>query len=135
MLMKSTLFSKKLFAAAALLFMVVSCFAQNNPPEQLLGTWSKQIETISITLTFKSDFKSEVEFTGDDAIEVYSDYEITGNRITFNDQGGDYAANVPGSYTFIAYEDSLNFTLVNDPVEGRSRMLTGTWSKVTGAEE
>ena len=89
MLMKSSFISKMLFAMTALIFVALSCFAQNKPPEQLVGTWSKKIESetmnVTLTLTFKSDFKSEVEFTGDDVTDVFSDYEISGSRITFND--------------------------------------------------
>ena len=95
----------------------------------LAGTWVKVIEMQTIQLSFTSDNKTEVEFTGDDVVDVYSSYEISRNRITFNDEAGDFAADVPGVYEFKVTDTSLSFTTVNDPVEGRSMLLEGTWSK------
>ena len=94
-----------------------------------MGTWKKVIDVNTITLTFLADNKTEVEFTGDGVVDVFGSYEISGKQITLNDEGGDYAADVPGVYEFEVNETSLTFTTVDDPVQGRNMLLEGTWSK------
>ena len=132
--MKSVLFSRMLLLAAALVISFLSSYGQDDPSGQVVGTWNKVTDMGTITLTLKADNKSEVEFNGDDVIDVYSDYEISGTEITFNDYGGDYAADVPGTYEFKVDGSSLSFTVVNDPVEGRSALVQGAWTKAASEE-
>lgn len=127
--MKSTVFQRGFLIPAILVLSVFICFGQDDPADKLLGTWIKVADMGTITLTFKSDNISEVEFNGDEVIDVYSNYEISGTKITFNDYDGDYAADVPGSYEFKVEAASLTFTPVDDPVPGRSMLVQGTWSR------
>ena len=70
-----------------------------------------------------------MEFAGDEEIDVYGSYEISGNQITFTDEGGDYSSDSSGTYEFKVADASISFTNVDDPVNGRSMLLEGTWSK------
>lgn len=127
--MKTTIFSRALLVATALFISAGICFGQDDPPEQMVGTWIKVIDMQTLTLTLSSDKKSQVEFTGDDVIDVYGRYELYETQITFTDEGGDYAADVQGVYDFKLGDNTLTFTKVEDPVDGRSMLLEGTWSK------
>jgi hypothetical protein len=132
--MKPTIYSRTLLVTAALLFSLLSCFGQNDPAKQLAGIWKKVIDVNTVTLKIKADNKTEVEFTGDGVADVFGSYEISGTQITLNDEGGDYAADVPGVYEFKVDETSLTFTTVDDPVQGRNMLVEGTWSKAAEAE-
>ncbi len=70
-----------------------------------------------------------MEFAGDSEIDVWGSYEIDGMQITFNDEGGEYGADVAGVYEFKATETSLTFSVVDDPVYGRSILMDDNWSK------
>ena len=127
--MKSRNFARTIMIAAALIFSVITSYAQDDSAGKLTGTWIKVFDMQKITITIKQDGKSEVEFTGDSIIDVYSSYKIEGKQITFNDEAGDYAADVPGVYAFEVSDSSLTFTAVDDPVYGRSILVEGTWSR------
>ncbi len=79
--------------------------------------------------------KYQVEFAGDSEIDVWGSYVIDGMQITFNDEGGEYGSDVAGVYEFEATETSLTFSVVDDPVYGRSILLDGSWSKAGEEEE
>ena len=133
--MKSTIFSRTLLITAALLFSLITCFGQNDPAKQVVGTWKKVVDANEITITLKADNKSEVEFTGDDVIDVYGSYKISGVQITFTDEGGDYSSGTSGVYEFKLSENKMTLTIVDDPVDGRSMVVEGTWTKATEAEK
>ena len=133
--MKGTFFTKTLLLAAALLISSLGCMAQNDPADQLVGTWKKTFDQGSATLTFTADKKTEVEFTGDDVIDVWGSYKIDGTKITLTDEGGDYSSGQSGAYTFTLSEDSLTFTVDDDPVFGRSTLVQGTWARTADAEK
>ena len=127
--MKSNILTRTLVIAAALLFSVLICNGQNDPSEQVAGKWIKEINGRTLTLTLTSDKKVQVEFAGDEEIDVYGSYEISGKQITFTDEGGDYSSDSSGTYEFKVADASISFTNVDDPVDGRSMLLEGTWSK------
>ena len=133
--MKGTFFTKTLLLAAALLISSLGCMAQNDPADQLVGTWKKTFDQGSATLTFTADKKTEVEFTGDDVIDVWGSYKIDGTKITLTDEGGDYSSGQSGAYTFTLSEDSLTFTVDDDPVFGRSTLVQGTWGRTADTEK
>ena len=70
-----------------------------------------------------------MEFAGDDEIDVYDSYVISGKQITFTDEGGAYSSDSSGVYEFKVSDTSISFTNVDDPVDGRRMLLEGTWSK------
>ena len=127
--MKTGIFFRSILIASALAFTAFTSYGQEDPAKKLVGTWIKVVDTQKITFIIGADHKTQVEFTGDDVIDVYSSYTISGKQITFNDESGEYAANVPGTYEFEVDESSLTLTVVNDPVQGRSMLVKGTWSK------
>jgi hypothetical protein len=124
-----TVFSRTLLAAAAFLLSVVTCHAQNDPSDRVAGKWTKPTNERTITLVLSSEHTYQVEFAGDEEMDVWGSYVIDGSKITFNDQGGDYGSNVAGVYEFKVSDASLTFTKVNDPVDGRSMLVEGSWSK------
>ena len=129
--MKSSILSKSVFALIAILFSTLSCLGQDDPSDKVAGTWIKTSDMGSVTFTISADKKYEVEFTGDGTADVTGSYVISGQQITFTDEGGDYkSSDSSGVYEF-EVSDSLTFTKVDDPVDGRSRLIVGTWSKAT----
>lgn len=129
--MKTSILFRTILIASALVFSMLTAYGQEDPAGKLVGTWTKVHDMQKITFTIKEDNKTEVEFTGDGVIDVYSSFKISGKQITFNDESGEYAANVPGVYEFKVDDSSLTLTAVNDPVQGRSMLVQGTWSKAT----
>ncbi|TFH25584.1 MAG: hypothetical protein E4H10_09210 [Bacteroidia bacterium] len=129
--MKSVIFTRTILLTPALFFSIVTCYGQDDPSDQLVGKWTKALNERSITFTFSSDNKYQVEFAGDAEIDVYGSYMITGTQITFNDEGGEYSSDEPGAYEFKVSDTSLTFTQVDDTVYGRSMLVVGTWSRAS----
>jgi hypothetical protein len=128
--MKTSIFFRTILIAWAMVFTVLACYGQEEATKKLVGTWVKTVDMQKITFTIKEGNKTQVEFTGDDVVDVYSSYKISGKQITFNDEAGEYAADVPGVYEFEVSESSLTLYAVDDPVMGRSMLVEGTWSKL-----
>lgn len=128
-LMKSTIYTRTLLVATALFFSVLICMGQNAPSDQVVGKWTKELNGRTLTFTLTSDKKVQVEFAGDEEIDVYGSYEISGKQITFTDEAGDYSSDSSGTYEFKVSDTSISFTNVDDTVDGRSMLLEGTWSK------
>lgn len=127
-IMKLKKISKTLLVTSALLISVLSCFGQNDPAEHLVGSWIKLVDGNKISFNLKADNKSEVEFTGDDVIDVYGSYKVSGSQITFTDEGGDYSSGTSGVYEFKISENKMTLTIVSDTVRGRSMVVKGTWT-------
>jgi len=134
-MMKSTLFSRTLLFTAAFLFSVLTCKGQDNSSDQVVGTWTKVVNERTFTFTLTSDQKYQVEFIGDEGIDVLGSYEISGPKITFTDEGGQYSSGTSGVYEFKADATSIKFSIVDDPVDGRSKLVDGLWSKAGEGEE
>ena len=135
LIMKSSILSKSVLAVIAILFSTLTCLAQNDPSDKVAGTWIKTTDMGSVTLTISADKKYEVEFTGDDIADVTGSYVISGQQITFTDEGGDYSSDSSGFYEFKVDDASITFTKVDDPVDGRSKLIQGTWSRDAGVEK
>jgi len=131
--MKPTIFTRTLLVAAAILFAVMTSHAQNDPTGQIVGKWTKLLNERSVTFTLAPDQTYQVEFAGDEGIDVWGSYVVSGNRITFEDKGGDYSSAESGEYEFKATDTSLTFYQIDDPVTGRSMLVEGSWSKATDA--
>ena len=128
--------TKAISLAAALLFSTLFCTGQDATPDQMAGKWIKKLANINVTFTIAPDLKYEVEFAGDETAEVWGSCEISGNQVTFHDKGGEYRAEeVPGIYEFKVYTDSLRLITVNDPVDGRRRLVEGKWSRAIEDEQ
>ena len=127
--MRPTFYSRTLLVATALLFSILTCIGQDNPSELVVGTWEKELNGRTFTFTLTADNKYQVEFAGDEAIDVYGSYVISGKQITFTDEGGDYNSGESGAYEFKVSDTSITFINVDDPVDGRSMLVEGTWSK------
>ena len=128
LIMKSSILSKSVLAVIAILLSTLSCLGQDDPSDKVAGTWIKTSDMGSVTFTISADKKYEVEFTGDGTADVTGSYVISGQQITFTDEGGDYRSDASGVYEFMV-SDSLRFTKVNDPVDGRRRLVEGAWGK------
>ena len=133
-IMKSVLFTKALLLISALFFSILTCNGQEDPSDQLVGKWTKLSNETTVTFVITSDNKWEVEFTGDDEVDVYGSYVISGTQITFNDEGGEYSSDVAGVYEFKVSGAALTYTTVDDPVYGRNILVEGSWSKAKEAE-
>ena len=129
-MMRPTGAFRTLFVTAALLFFIVNSYGQDDPSKLLVGKWTKVSQDRTVTFTFTADHKYEVEFTGDDEADVLGSYVITGITLTVTDEGGDYSSGTSGVYEFKVSDSSLTLTKVDDPVEGRSMVASGSWSKV-----
>jgi hypothetical protein len=134
-MMKAKHTVKALLALIAVFISVLNSYAQDPPPDQLEGTWTKSMNGASARFMISSDNTWEVEFTGDDEADVYGTYLISGNQITFTDTGGDYGSDTSGVYEFQVDDSSLKFVIADDPVYGRSLVVEGTWTRATEKDE
>ena len=133
--MKSTNFLRTLLLTTALLFSILTCMGQKGQSDQVVGTWIKVVNERTFTFTLTSDQKYQVEFAGDSEVDVWGSYEISGPKITFTDEGGQYSSGTSGVYEFKADATSIKFSIVDDPVDGRSMLVEGLWSKAGEGEE
>ena len=127
--MKSTIYSRSFLLVTALFFTVLTCMGQNAPSDQVVGKWTKELNGRTITFTLTADKKYQVEFAGDEEIDVYGSYVISGMQITFTDEGGDYSSDSSGIYEVEVSDTSITYTNVDDPVNGRSMLVEGIWTK------
>ncbi len=78
---------------------------------------------------------------------VTGNYKVSGNQVEITDQGGEFVCNAGvGKYTWKAEGETLIFTLIEDPCDGRTQALTtgplvqdrlsgvwkGTWEQSAG---
>lgn len=127
--MKSATAFRTFFILATLFIFVAGSFGQDDQSELLIGKWSKTSQDRTITFTFTADDKYEVEFTGDGEAEVLGSYVISGTKLTVTDEGGEYSSGTSGVYEFMVSDSTLSLTKVDDPVDGRSMIASGNWSK------
>ena len=128
--MKSAIITRSLLITTAILFSILTCNAQDDSSDLVVGKWTKLFNERSVTFSLSSDNKYQVEFAGDAEVDVWGSYVISGTQITFNDEGGEYSSDAAGVYEFKLSDASLTFTNVNDPVYGRSILIEGSWSKI-----
>lgn len=127
--MTPSILKRTLLVIPAILFSVLTCAGQDDPIDALTGTWTKMLNQRSATFTILSDRTYQVEFAGDEKIDVYGKWEISEGKVTFNDEGGEYSADMPGVYEFKVSGTTVTFTEVDDPVYGRRSLLEGEWSE------
>jgi hypothetical protein len=132
--MKQAFYIRTPFVIALLFASFLTCMGREEPSDLLAGKWTRVMNGRTCTLILTSDNKFQVEFVGDAESDVWGSYVISGEQITFNDEGGQYGSGEAGSYQFQVNEKSLTFTKENDPVYGRSVLVEGTWSKAGAGE-
>jgi hypothetical protein len=93
------------------------------------GKWERYINGATMTFVLDEKLNYTVDFDSDGNIEVNGSYKIEGNIITFNDKPGGLASPDPGVYTFVIEKDKITFVIKEDPSEGRSGLLAGSWTK------
>lgn len=128
---KADMIKKTLLTTAAFLVSILICYGQDDPSDLLVGKWTKEMDGRTFTLNLLPDHKYEVEFAGDDRIDVYGSYEVSGTQITFSDESGEYSSGTAGVYEFKVSEAVWTLTAVNDPVDGRRMLVVGSWSKAS----
>lgn len=133
--MNPSILKRTFLVIPAFLLSILTCAAQDDPSDALTGTWTKKLNQRAITIKINSDHTYQVEFAGDAEIDVFGSCEISGTQVTFNDEGGEYGADVPGTYEFKVNGTTVTFTEVDDPVYGRRSLLEGNWSKSAEAAD
>jgi hypothetical protein len=128
-MMKLTIISRTLLGTGLLFFFALMCNGQDVPSDQLAGKWTKQVNGRTASIDLISDHTYQVEFAGDEGVDVTGSWTITGKQITFKDEGGAYSSGTSGKYEFTLSGTSLTFKKVDDPVTGRSMLVEGNWSK------
>jgi hypothetical protein len=93
----------------------------------LTGKWERTVQGITMSIVFDETGGYQVEFTGDGITDVTGTCTLEKDRITFQDTSG-MAAPEPGIYSFKILDGKITFTIVDDPSQGRSALLPGTWS-------
>jgi hypothetical protein len=127
-MMKSAILKRIFLGCSAIVFSVLVGYGQEGSPDALTGTWTKTVNGRVMTFTISSDLTYQVEFAGNAEIDVYGDCVISGTQVTFNDKGGAYRGDVPGTYAFQVKDKSVTFTVVDDPLPGRRMLVEGQWS-------
>src|SRR6266702_1711943 len=106
----------------------------------LLGTWTApELSGRLVTLKFLKGGIFEVEFRGDDGVEVAGRYEVVDNELRMTDEGGVAACLAteyePGRYLFIIRNGELRLDAIKDGCDGRATILERraavkrTWTK------
>ena len=94
----------------------------------LVGSWTAVAPSgRTATLTFRAGGFFEIEFQGDETIDVFGRYEVAGNELRFVDENG--VAACPerefgtGRYSFRVRGGELELDLVQDRCDGRASIL------------
>lgn len=114
---------------SVLIFACATSFGQGNLAKQLVGKWTRTFNEREVSFVMTAEQKYEVEFAGDERVDVFGSYEISGKKITFNDEGGEYGSNETGVYEFKLEGNTISFTEVDDPVYGRRLLVEGEWTR------
>ena len=134
-MIKSTFSIRTFLLASVFLFALLSSYGQNESSDQVMGAWIKSAGNGNTTIVMTADNKYEVKFTGGIEPDVWGSYKLSGSKITFTDEGGEYSSGSSGVYEFKIGENSITFTKFDDPVDGRSMLVTGNWSKAELTEK
>jgi hypothetical protein len=119
---------------AAFVLAVASLGAQPRTDNAgLTGRWTAaDASGRPATLTFLAGGLFEIEFRGDDGLEVTGTYRIENNRLIFTDEGGiasclapEYS---PGTYLFTIRNGELTLDAIGDRCDGRALVLQRTAS-------
>ena len=94
----------------------------------LTGNWERQVQGTTLSIVIGKDGAYKVEFTGDGIPDVNGTCKLEKDRITFQDTGG-RAALEPGIYSFKLQGKEITFEKIDDPSNGRSSLLQGTWTR------
>jgi len=127
--MKPAIISRSLLGTALLFFFVLMCNGQDDPSAQMVGKWTKSVNGRTASINLLSDHTYQVEFAGDEGVDVTGSWMISGPQITFKDEGGPYSSGTSGTYEFKLDGTTVTYKKVNDPVDGRSVLVEGSWSK------
>lgn len=134
-MMRPTILKSAFLGCSIFLFSILNCYGQEDPSDQLVGTWTKSVNGRTATITLASDNSYQVEFVGDKEIDVLGSFAVEGSEVTFNDEGGVYGAiGVPGVYAFNVDDSSVTFSVTDDSLAGRKILLEGKWSKTSGED-
>ena len=99
--------------------------ASNNP---ILGKWVRIGHTGPIGFEFKEKGLIEADFGNDQTIDVVTNYEVSGDTITFIDKEGNMCKGV-GKYKIQQTQYYLSFDLIDDACGGRIKTTMGFWTK------
>src|SRR5437667_12018435 len=94
------------------------------PPRSTLFPYTTLFRS---TLKFLKGGIFEVEFRGDDGVEVAGRYEVVDNELRMTDEGGVAACLAPeyepGRYLFIIRNGELRLDAIKDGCDGRATIL------------
>ena len=105
----------------------------NGEAQSLQNTsWKMYIEQLHDTLTLHLGKDSSFVTDGGGEVVVRSTFKMTKDTLNLKDYEGRYQCpGEEGIYKVAVIDDALNFTLINDPCEGRTGSLSGSkWVKV-----
>jgi hypothetical protein len=94
----------------------------------LVGSWiATALSGRAATLTFRAGGFFEIEFQGDETIDVFGRYQVAGNELRFVDENGVAACAEPefgaGRYSFRIRGDELELDAIQDRCDGRAAIL------------
>jgi CubicO group peptidase (beta-lactamase class C family) len=96
------------------------------PRNSIYGVWEKANDNRNNIRTFFPNHKVQTNIYGDEEIDVWGFFTITGNEIQFTDIGGAACSN-KGNYYYEIRNDTLRFTEISDECQGREIGLSGSW--------
>lgn len=129
--MKPAIISRTLLGTALLFFFVLMSNGQDDPSGQLAGKWTKQVNGRTASIDLLSDHTYQVDFAGDEGVDVTGSWAVSGSQITFKDEGGAYTTGTSGTYEFKLNGKTVTFKKVDDPSSNRSIVIEGSWSKIS----
>jgi hypothetical protein len=115
-----------------LLFLTIAALSQVKAQSLTNTNWKAYVgDPLYDTLTLHIKTDSSFVTGSNGSVAVRSLCKISRDTVSFSDYDGQYACpNTTGRYTFALSGDLLNFTLIDDPCEGRaSAVTTAKWRK------
>jgi tetratricopeptide (TPR) repeat protein len=114
--------------ASSLIYDIDESFLEKESQKKIIGKWVRIGSQGPMALILKEDGTAQGDFGNDGTIDVMSKYEVDGDIISFNDEGGAMCGET-GRYKIFMEDYYLAFDLVNDNCGGRIKSTLGYWTR------
>lgn len=118
-----------------MLFLAIASLSQVKAQSLTNTNWKAYVgDPLYDTLTFHIKTDSSFVTGSNGSVAVRSLCKVSGDTLSLSDYDGQYACpSMTGRYTYAVTGDMLNFTLLDDPCEGRAGAITtAKWKKAPG---
>lgn len=122
-----------IFAILIIAIATPTAFAQKDAGADLEGKWVSQAEGKKTTLNFKENGKFEFDIDGDNKIDEWGGYSVSGITVTMTDDWGPEGCENTASFFYEVKHGILTFELVFDFCPSRITHFLQSFRKVEGS--